>query len=36
MEPVYHQQPMNTVQFMFTKHEPAGFSALMGKYIKVA
>lgn len=36
MEPVSHQQQMSTAQFMFTKQGPAGFSALMGKSIKVA
>jgi hypothetical protein len=36
MEPVSHQQKMNTAQFMFTKQGPAESSALMGKSIKVA
>jgi len=36
MEPVSHQQQMSTAQFMFTKQEPAEFSALMEKSIKVA
>lgn len=35
METVSHQQQMSTARFMFTKQEPAGFSALMEKYIKV-
>jgi len=34
MEPVSHQQPMNTARFTFTKQGPAGFSALIGKYVK--
>lgn len=36
MEPVSQQQSMITAQFMFTKQEPAGSSALMEKSIKAA
>ena len=36
MESAYHQRQMSTALSMFTKQEPAEFSALIGKSIKVA